>query len=1152
MYYLIITNSLKRGSSSFLESCWRMLPLLLVLTIHVSASARAQNVSLKMENATVKEVLESLNKQTGLKFLFNNADIEKASKISVSVSNKPLSELLQEVLKPIGLSYVIDDNTVIIKKVKQVRQDRTITGKVSAETGEALPGVTVQVKGETYATTTNDKGTYSIKVRDSKNILVFSFVGHQTKEAEIGSKEVVNMVLPSANTDLQEVVIVGYGQVAKKDLTGAVSQVNLGELSKAPVVAFDQALAGRMAGVKVSTAEDGQPGSEMSIVIRGANSLTQTNAPLYVVDGFPIENFQNAGVNTDDIESLTVLKDASSTAIYGARGANGVIVIETKKGKEGRPVISYSSSLGFNEVHKTIDMLNPYEFVRYEMEEGRYTNSDDKLNYLTDGKTLDSYKGIPGIDWQGRMFKQGRTQIHNIALRGGTRTTKYSISGSIFNSEGVVINTGYKRYQGRLSLDQTINKKLKVGANLNFNNQETYGQLVGRSSATASTTISGYLLYSVWGYRPVSTSAGLGEEDLQSGIIDGDVDETVDFRINPIVSAENTFRERHMNNLTANVNADYNFNPDLTLKVTGGFYGILGDNQEFYNSKTVRGTPLRSNNINGVNGGIYYSQRADWINENTLTWKKKYDRHRIELMGGFTWQESRNSTYGFSSILVPNEDLGINGLSQGSPLETTTASTYNTLVSYVSRLNYSYRTKYLLTATFRADGSSKFSKGNRWAYFPSAALAWRMDREKFLKNVRFISDSKLRLSYGITGNNRVSDFAYLPAAALPDLGSYSFNNQRLLGLNFTSLGNKDLKWESTRQIDLGYDLGLFKDRISLTADVYQKTTFDLLLNAPIPYTTGYSRVYKNIGKIRNEGLELTLNTRNVSSKNFYWNSNFNISFNKNKIMALTEDQNNMHSYISSFVSRMAEEPLYIAEVGKSAARFYGLVWDGVYQYEDFDLLSNGAYRLKNNITTNGDLREFIKPGDIKYKDMNGDLVVDAYDKTVIGNPNPKHYGGFTNSFGYKGVELSVHMQWSYGNEIMNANRLIFEGNITNAPHVNQYASWANRWTPENQNNTLFRTGGAGPQVMSSRTLEDGSYLRLKTVSLGYNLPSTWLKRVNISNINLNVAAQNFLTWTKYSGLDPEVSVFNSVLTPGFDFSAYPNARTLVFGLKVQF
>jgi len=1144
-------------------------------TLLSTAKTYSQKVSYKGEYVLLEKVLKDLGKQSGHHLFYKYNEIKDVRIRNIALVSVDLETAMKEILDDLPFEYKIKDNTIIVNKLSKpktnVYAERTkvqtsISGTVRGVGGRILPGATVSVKNTNISTITNQDGVFQLTNVPSDAVLVVSFLGYERQEIKIGNRQTIDVVLSENETSVEEVVVIGYGTADKKDLTGSVGIVKVEELTKAPVASFDQALAGRIAGVQVSAAEDGQPGSGMNIVIRGANSLTQDNSPLYVIDGFPIENPENAGINPDDIESITVLKDASATAIYGSRAANGVIVIETKKGNVGAPVITLNSSVGPQMTPKKMEMLSAYEFVKYQIERYgnsgmvRYTPADlnpSHASYDPAGASLESYRNIQAIDWQDELFKTGLTQIHNFSIRGGTRETRYSISGSAYDQDAIILNTGYKRYQARISLDQTINKKFKVGMNANYSYQKGYGQILGRTSATSSTTISGYLLYSTWGYRPVTGREGdldyeLG--DILDDIVDEDVDdEGSDFRINPLVSARETLRERITNNFTTNAYATYNFTDDLELKVTGGLTGVMYRNNAFYNSKTVRGTPLRPNNINGVNGSIRNNQRFDWLNENILTYKKRINRvHRLEAMVGMTHQSRRSTLDGFSAIQVPNEELGIYGLAQGLPLENFIGASESRLQSFFARANYNYRSKYLFTATMRADGSSKFSPQNRWGYFPSGAFAWNMGRENFFKDIPAVSDAKLRISYGVTGNNRVSDFAYLPAAEWNDLASYSFNNVRYFGLNMDRLSNPNLKWESTTQFDIGYDLSLFKERINFVFDWYRKTTKDLLLNAQIPYTTGYSTAFKNIGSVRNQGLEFTLNTVNVRSKDFIWESNFNISFNKNKILALNEDQPNMLSTMSSFVTRMAQEPMYIAEVGAPAAMFYGHIWDGVYQYSDFDEISSGVYRLKTNIPDNGDSRTTIQPGDIKYKDLNGDGVVDASDKTVIGSGLPKHLGGFTNNFSYKNFDLNVLFQWSYGNDLLNANRLIFEGNITNVHHFNQYASWADRWTPENPSNTIHRTGGGGPQVISSRVIEDGSYLRLKTVMLGYTIPQSVTKRIGLSSLGLNVAAQNLLTWTNYSGMDPEVSVHNSVLTPGFDFSAYPHARTLVFGLKARF
>ncbi|HEY0669650.1 MAG TPA: TonB-dependent receptor [Sphingobacteriaceae bacterium] len=1121
----------------------------------VNAESFAQRISLKQKNASLETVLTEVTRQTGFNVLCDGDLIKQAQSVDVNFKDASVNEVFSKFFPGIAFNFSIKNNTIAVSRnttvpVRSERRAINIRGTVTSSNGETLPGVSIQIKGTGTGTVSDINGNYVISVPDENSVLVFSYVGFMNQEIEVGNRTSIDVILKELPRNLNEVVVVGYGAVARGDITGAVGEVNVASITQAPVASFDKALAGRVAGVQVSSAEDGQPGEGMNIIIRGSNSLTQDNSPLYVIDGFPMESPETAGINPDDIESINILKDASATAIYGARAANGVIVIETKKGKVGKPVFTFNTSIGTESASKMMDMLTPYEFVQYEVE--RYGLAGTQLRYFDNGKTLDSYANAKGIDWQDQLFGKGFTQIHNIALRGGSPQTRYSISGSAYDSDAIITNTGFRRYQTRFSIDQTVNNKIKAGLNANFSNQKGFGQILGRTSATSETSISGYLLYSVWGYRPI-TGNDDATDDLIDDLLDEELDGADDFRINPILSAENTLRERITNNLTANAFVTYDIAKDFELKVTGGLNGVGIRTNQFYNSMTVRGTPLRPNNINGINGSISNRQRLDWLNENTLTYNKRFSGgHRLNILGGVTLQGIRNTADGFSAIQVMNEELGINGLAQGMPLETTSNASENRLLSFISRVNYNYKSKYLLTATMRADGSSKFAPNNRWGYFPSAAFAWRLSQEKFMKGVPAISDAKIRTSYGVTGNNRVRDFSYLPSISQDDLASYSFNNTRYQGLNMDNLSNSDLKWESTAQADIGLDLSLFKSRVNFIADWYRKTTSNLLLNAQLPYTTGYSSSYKNIGKVRNEGIELTLNTINYQSKAFSWESNFNISFNKNRILELTENQTNMLSRISAFVTRMAQEPLYIAEVGKPAAMFYGLIWDGVYQYSDFDEPSPDVYVLKNNVPTNGDLRSSIQPGDIKYKDINNDGVVDASDKTVIGRALPVHTGGFYNNFSFKGFDLNVLMQWSAGNQLMNANRLIFEGNATNVHHFNQYASWANRWTPENPSNTLFRSGGAGPQVMSSRTLEDGSYLRLKTVSLSYNIPKSVVSRLKMSALSLNVAAQNLYTWTDYSGMDPEVSVHNTVLTPGFDFSAYPHARTLVFGLKARF
>ncbi|WP_241738892.1 SusC/RagA family TonB-linked outer membrane protein [Pontibacter beigongshangensis] len=1024
----------------------------------------------------------------------------------------------------------------------QAVQTTTVSGKVTAAAdGAPLTGSIVVEKGTTNATTTDTDGRFSLSVK-SNATLVVSFLGFKSQEIPVKNQTGINVKLEASQAQLKELVVIGYGTSAREDVPSAVGQVKMADVEKAPVKSFDEALAGRVAGVTVS-GNDGQPGSNNNIVIRGAGSLTQDTSPLYVVDGFPMETSMANSINPSDIESIDILKDASATAIYGARGANGVVMITTKRGKEGTPVISYNTFYGISENPKPLELMNAYEFVKYQSElEPEFADNV----YFTGEKTLEDYRNAESLDLQKEVYQRSPIQNHELAIRGGNGATTYSISGNIIDQQGLVINSGFKRYQGRLTLDQGIGKNLKVGVNANYSSELTYGAIVSNTSHTM--TYSGLsLLYSVWGFRPV---AGAGDQ-----ILDQLFDPTMlgnDFRVNPIMSAKNELRETRVNNLNVNSYAQYSITPELTLRVSGGITNMMVRRDNFFNSLTTNGNSRRAE---GVNGSINFRPVTNWLNENTLTYKKTFNQHHnLNVVGGFTMQQQNDANYGFTATNVLNEALGIDGLDEADTNIGYSYSSRWTMASLLGRVNYNYKSKYLLTASIRNDGSSKFAPGNRWALFPSAAFAWRMSDEPLIRDISFINDAKLRVSYGLTGNNRVSDFPYLTQLSVPRYGGYSFNNSNpTRGALLENYGNPELKWETTAQANIGYDLSLLKGRVEIMADIYRKTTRDLLLNASLPYgtgltnTSGMATAFKNIGKLQNQGLELTLNTVNVQKNNFSWTTNFNISFNQNKILALNEGQTSLLSQVA-FDTDFRNTSPYIAQVGQPIGQIYGLIWDGVYQYEDFDLVL-GNHVLKDNIPTNGQPRANIQPGDIKYKDINGDLVVNEMDFTVIGRGLPIHVGGFSNNFSYKGFDLNVFFQWSYGNDIINANRLLFEGNAKRTRSLNQYASYVDRWTPENPSNTLFRTGGQRDTYYSSRVIEDGSFLRLKTVALGYNFQESLVSRVKLKSLRVYVSAQNLFTWTKYSGSNPDVSTRHSALTPGFDFASYPLARTLTVGLS---
>ena len=1021
------------------------------------------------------------------------------------------------------------------------QQLKSITGTV-LEAGQPLPGVTVRVKGTNRGTTTLANGKYSIQAA-SNETLVFAFLGMVTQETVVGDRSTVNVTLQVSSASLGEVVVIGYGTVKKPDLTGSVGVVPMDDMMKAPVGTFAEALAGRVAGVKVN-ASDGQPGGGINIVIRGAGSLTQSTSPLYVIDGFPVENPDPASINPEEIESMTILKDASSTAIYGSRAANGVILIQTKRGSVGKPVVNFSSSYGIQEMPKPMEVMSPYEFIKYQTELNPLTATTRA--FFAGGKTLEDYKSAAGVNFQDYVLQQGAIQNYNLALRGGTDQTKYSISGSLFDQIGSIINTGLNRYSGRATLDQNISNKIKAGVTVNYSGIKQYGQVINQGAVTQGNPTA-FALARAWLYRPISPNPN---DDLLADAVDDDALNASDFRVNPFIDLQN----QHSFNITSLVETNgylsYEINKNLNIQSNAGIRHNKLTLERFYNSKTAQGGPS-PNNVNGVNGSISNLFTNSFSNETTLNYKKTFKKdHTITGLGLFAINSNNTNTKGYAGRLLPNENLGMDGLEEGLAFNPVSSSSVNTMASYAGRLDYNYKSKYIVTGTFRADGSSKFRE--HWGYFPGAALAWNMHKEGFFaKLLPGVSTSKIRTSYGSNGNNRVGDFDTY-ARLLQSVNGYSFNNGTPIASNsVSSIGNPDLAWEKVTTIDLGYEIGILKDRVVLEMDLYRKTTENLLLNAILPSSTGFTSAVKNIGKLRNDGLELTLNTVNVQSKNFSWQSNLNISFNKNKVMELTRGQRSLTSN-SDYVSQF-NKPLYVAEIGKPAGMMIGFIWEGNYQYSDFDNPSPGVYILKPSVPTNGAVRNTILPGDIKYRDINGDGIMNDADLTFIGSGQPIHTGGFSNNFNYKAFSLNVFFQWSYGNDIYNANRLIMEGNSNGWANINQFASYSNRWSPENPTNANYRTRGQGPiGFHSSRVVEDGSFIRMKTVSLNYNLPAKLIKTAYLSNLSVNVSAQNLITWTNYSGMDPEVSTRNNTLTPGFDYSSYPKSPTIAFGIKAGF
>ena len=1045
-------------------------------------------------------------------------------------------------------------------------QGITVTGRVVDETGEPLIAVTVFEDGKTSnGTMTDIDGNYSLNVSSAKATIVYSCLGFAEVKETVGLRKAINVTLTEEklSIDAAEVVSVGYGSVTRRDLTGSVSKVDMGEILKAPVTNFDQALTGKVAGVVVTTS-DGALGAEANITIRGNNSLTQSSAPLYIIDGFPTESSMATALNSADIESIDILKDASATAIYGARGANGVIVITTKQGVEGKPKVNFSSSWTVSHIANKADLMNGYEFVQLQNE--IYSLSGNTNAYIKPSNA-DEEAGIKSYvledyldesrwtDWQDNIYRTSLSQNYNLSISGGSKEAgnRYNVSMSVVDQNGIIVKSNFQRYQGKVNFQQKLGKKVTFDFMANYSRQITNG--VTPTNAQQSSSATGWLIYSVWGYRPVKPKSQWDiAGDMVDEMIDSDVASSNDYRFNPAMTVRNEYRKTLVDYLNASGGLTWDIIDDLKLKITGGYTMNKRRREEFNGTQTYTGYE-GSPSGKGINGGIYWNDKMTWVNDNTLTYTKRFNRkHNFTFLAGFTLSGEKFDYKGTYATQMTTESLGLNGLHTGS-YQTVTPWQYDwTMMSGFFRVNYNFKYKYYVTASFRADGSSKFPKNNRWGYFPSAGVSWNINREDWLKDKSWISNAKLRASWGLTGNNRTTtpyDF-YSQIATLPgnpDSYDYVFDGNIVSGYYPSNMSNDNLKWETTEQFNVGLDFSAFESRIKLTADWYLKNTRDLLLQATIPASSGYTSAMLNVGSMQNMGYEVTLDLVPVQKKNFTWNMNFNIAINRNKVTALTNDQYSLLRSVSWDQRFNAQYP-YITQVGKPSGMMYGFIYEGTYKPEEFNA---GGTSLKDGIaymTSVG--QDKVRPGDPKYRDINKDGLIDDNDRTVIGCGQPLHTGGFGNTFNFHGFDLNIFFSWSYGNDVINANRLYFEnGSITN---TNQLKTYTKRWTPENSTSDIPRVGAdiASMFVYSSRVVEDASFLRLRNVTLGYTLPRKVLRKMHFDTMRFYVSAENLWTLTNYSGPDPEVSTRNSVLTPGFDWSAYPRAMGVTAGLSFTF
>jgi len=1004
------------------------------------------------------------------------------------------------------------------KEKSAVENAADIRGRVTSTTGEPLEGVSITVKGTTNGTTTDADGRFAINASEN-GTLVVSFVGFATQEVAIkGLTELNIQLVESGMGELEDVVVVGYGTRKKSDLTGAVGTVRSESLQERPAASLNQNLSGRVTGVNVSS-NSGRPGGRANIRIRGATSISVANDPLYVIDGVILNSagLQNGStpidyLNPNDIQSIEVLKDASSTAIYGARGANGVILVTTKRGSTGGGRLSYDGDFSVGVAPKKLAVLNSKEF--FEVEDIAYANAQkfDPQGWA-DGKYVDprtkrndpllfdaNGNNLYETDWQKETFRKAFTQNHQLGLTGGNEKGSYGGFLNYRNENGIVTGSWIKRYAARFVFDSEIKSWLKVGGNMGYTDQtDRQIDILGGGGITVMRQVLEALPF-----IPVKYADGAwGRNRDYPGMEGGD---------SPLRVIEERSYYLRTQTLLGNMYANIKLAEGLELRSTLGT-NVINQRLDNYNGRDLQYISSNGNAV--VNNNRFNS----WQFENYLTYNKSFGVHNLNAMAGISWQHvdryeaiARSQDY-FDNFYNVN-NLGVGAVIQAP---SSVATAYG-LQSYFGRVNYTLLNKYLVTVTGRQDGSSKFGTNNRYAFFPSAALAWKVTEEDFMQNVSFVSNLKLRTSYGETGNSEINAYQ---ADEIMNNYEAVFGGNRQIGIGIGRMGNPNLKWEKVRQVDFGLELGLFDNRINLEFDWYRKTATDMLLSAPVPRSSGYNDVSRNIGSMENKGIELAINTVNFKNENFSWNTTFNISINKNKVLALTGG--------SSIYSGAT-----VIQVGQPVGSFFGRVHMGTWGTHEADLAASYGWL----------------PGDVKYKDLNEDGVINDLDRTIIGKGIPDGFGSFINTFQYKNWSLMVDLQFMYGNDVLDRSIHSAEDRQGIA---NSYKTVLNAWTENNQNTPIaqLRPIPAGYDTNNdTHKVTDASFIRGRNILLSYTFNPHVASRMKVDRVRLFASVQNFFVATKYSGYDPEVSNSGSPFDQGFGLYDYPRPRVFMLGINV--
>jgi len=1126
-----------------------------------SSYSQQANVSLDLKQASIIEIFDVIENQTDYQVAYNSTKLNQFEKVDLNVDNRPISEVLDLLFKNSSVQYEFVGRYIVISDKKgesytensnTSQQVLNVNGKVVTVDGAPIPGATVVLKGTTTGTITDPDGKFTLGGVPADGTLVFSFVGMKTQEVVVSGQTYFDVVLKEDAIGLEEVVAIGYGAVKKRDLTGSVVSVGADKLEDRPYSNAMQSLSGQVSGVQILQTQ-GAPGLAPTVKVRGASSINAGTTPLYVIDGVPLEdnttNSTSTGassssnpdfnrnplnnINPNDIESIEILKDASSAAIYGSRGANGVVLITTKQGKAGKTKIEANYEFGLSQVKRKTDMMTAEEWMDFTT--AARNNSWATIVAGNPSATRGNNTMVPvefsdpewiarigkGTDWQDVLFHTAQSHSLQLSASGGNEKTQFMVSGGYLDSEGVVDRNTYDRINIRSNIKHKFNEKFQLGVNVAASRSNEQPQGTAGKSDVVSLALQSDPIFPLY----VETGS-LGFKDPES-IWNTFV--KYGFQLwHPYSLTREATKKKTINVITATANLEYKIIKDLTFK-TSLSSNVEESNYNFYWNE---GQNWGYSGWVSATATFNTYQNFNWIWENTMNYSKTLnDVHNINLLAGYSVQEQRIDYSSMSATGFPNDLVhtinAASTISRGS----TSAEDWS-LISYLARANYSYNGKYLLTAAIRTDGSSRFGAENRWGYFPSGSIAWRASEEEFLKGSSWLDNLKVRLSYGVTGNNQIPNYGAIGTLAY---NSYVNNGTVMQGIYTNNYADKGLKWEKTGQTNFGFDLSIFDQRVNMTLDAYYSKTRDLLLDVPIPILTGFSSTLTNIGELENRGIEFNITTRNIDRK-VKWTTDFNIFANRNKVLKLGENDAPIDLNVSSMTSRTA--------VGKPIGMYYGYVIDGVIMSQAE--LDSGDYPVWAG----------SEPGDPRVRDVNKDNKISSEDRTYLGNYEPDFSWGMTNTVSYKGIELSVMLRGSQGGEILNHNARFLKSN-EGGGNRNQYAEVNNFWRseadPGNGEIPKPRALSVGVRGQgSSYWVEDGSFVRIQNIRLGYNLPTTITNRMKVGGVKMYVNLENVYVFSDYPGYDPEGSTYQSGVLVGWDYGAYPNPFTATAGINITF